>query len=306
MQQSTASTSYQDYVKRAALLAIVVSGLLIVVKGVAWWHTGSVAILAAMTDSLVDFFASFTNILVLRFALQPADKNHYFGHGKAESLAALAQSAFITGSAAFLLLQGIQRLANPVVIENNGFGVLVSAIAIVLTFLLLLYQRSVIRLTQSPAIQADALHYQTDLLMNAAILIAMLLNSYGFIYADALFAIGIALYIFVNAAKMFWDAVQTLLDHALPEADIAQIIQLAESQAQVLGVHDIGTRQVGNIKFIQLHLELQDELPLIEAHAIADAVEQQILSAFPTAQIVIHQEPHSVVEKERNEHKGGH
>lgn len=289
---------YQHYVKRAAIFAVIISTLLIIVKGIAWWRTGSVAILAAMTDSLVDLLASCTNMLVLRFALQPADKNHYFGHGKAESLAALAQSAFITGSAVFLLLQGIQRLANPVVIENNSFGVLVCVISIVLTFALLMYQRKVIRLTQSPAIQADKLHYQTDLLMNAAILIAMLFSLYGIVYADAVFAIIIALYIFASALKMSWEAVQTLLDRALPENEIQQIIQLAEQHLQVIGIHDIGTRQVGNTKFIQLHLELADHLPLLEAHEIADQVEQRILACFPNAKIVIHQEPHSIVQKE--------
>ncbi|PVX39220.1 ferrous-iron efflux pump FieF [Pasteurella langaaensis DSM 22999] len=289
---------YQHYVKRAASFAVIVSTSLIIVKGIAWWKTGSLAILAAMTDSLVDLLASGTNMLVLRFALQPADRNHYFGHGKAESLAALAQSAFITGSAVFLLLQGIQRLANPVATENNGFGVIVCVISILLTFALLMYQRKVISLTQSPAIQADKLHYQTDLLMNSAILIAMLFSLYGIVYADAIFAIIIALYIFASALKMSWEAIQTLLDRALPEEEIQQIIQLAEKHPQVIGIHDIGTRQVGNTKFIQLHLELEDHLPLIDAHEIADQVEQNILADFADAKIVIHQEPHSVVQKE--------
>lgn len=290
---------YQKYVKSAAICAVVVSTLLIIFKGIAWWYTDSVSILAAMTDSLVDFMASCTNMLVLRYALQPADKNHYFGHGKAESLAALAQSTFITGSALFLLLQGIQRLANPTLIENNSFGVAVSVISILLTAALLMYQRKVIRLTQSPAIQADKLHYQTDLLMNTAILIAMLLNMYGIVYADAVFAILIAIYIFTSALKMSWDAVQTLLDHALPATEIQQIIQLAENQPNVIGVHDIGTRQVGNTKFIQLHLELDDQISLIEAHDIADNVEQAIIAEFPTAKLVVHQEPQSVVARER-------
>ena len=139
--------------------------------------------------------------------------------------------------------------------------------------------------------------------MNGAILIAMLLNMYGMIYADGIFAILIALYIFISALKMGWEAVQTLLDRALPDEEIQQIIQLAKAQENVLGVHDIGTRQVGNIKFIQLHLELDDHLPLITAHDIADNVEHAILSLFPNAKIVVHQEPQSVVAKENNHHE---
>ena len=207
---------YARQVKRAATLAIVVASILILIKAFAWWKTGSMAILAAMTDSLVDLFASITNIVVLRFALQPADDNHTFGHGKAESLAALAQSAFITGSAAFLLLQGIQRLTEPQFVQSSELGVVISLISIVLTAILVLYQRKVVKETGSPAIQADSLHYQTDLYMNAAILLAMLLNINGFIYADAIFAIGIALYILYNAGVMLWEAMQSLLDQALP------------------------------------------------------------------------------------------
>lgn len=178
---------YSKLVKNAANLAIIVAILLIVIKAFAWWKTGSISILAAMTDSVVDLFASLTNILVLRFALQPADENHAFGHGKAESLAALAQSAFISGSAVFLLLQGFHKLTNPELIAQSSIGVIVSIVSIVITALLVFYQRYVVTLTKSPAIEADSLHYQTDLLMNAAILVAMLLNSAGFVYADAVF-----------------------------------------------------------------------------------------------------------------------
>ena len=123
---------YTKYVKRAANFAVIVAATLIIAKAFAWWQTGSMAILAAMTDSLVDLFASLTNMLVLRFALQPADDDHTFGHGKAESLAALAQSAFITGSATFLLLQGIQRLTEPQLVQSSELGVAISLFRLLL------------------------------------------------------------------------------------------------------------------------------------------------------------------------------
>lgn len=288
---------YAKLVKRAANFAIIVACSLIVIKAIAWWKTGSISILAAMTDSVVDLFASITNILVLRFALQPADQNHAFGHGKAESLAAIAQSAFIAGSATFLLLQGIHKLTNPQLIEAE-FGIVVSVISIVMTAILVGYQKRVVKLTKSPAIQADSLHYQTDLLMNTAILIAMILNLFGFIYADALFAIGIALYIALNALKMFWQAVQVLLDQALPEEDTQKIIALASQDKNIIGIHDLLTRQAGAVRFIQLHLELRDDLTLLEAHEITDCLEKQILSAFPMSEVIIHQEPTSIVQQE--------
>ncbi|MDH2924078.1 ferrous-iron efflux pump FieF [Nicoletella semolina] len=289
---------YTKYVKRAASFAIVVAVVLIVIKAFAWWQTGSMAILAAMTDSLVDLFASITNIVVLRFALQPADDNHTFGHGKAESLAALVQSAFIMGSAAFLLLQGIQRLTDPQWVQSSELGMIVSLISIAITAILVWYQQKVVRLTQSPAIQADSLHYQTDLYMNAAILVAMLLNMQGIIYADAIFAIGIAFYILYNAAKMLWEAIQSLLDQALPQEEIDLIWTIALEHPRIISIHDLKTRRAGAVRFIQLHLELDDDLPLVVAHNITDSLEQKLLQAFPLSEVIIHQEPTSVVKQE--------
>ncbi|EQA10579.1 cation diffusion facilitator family transporter [Glaesserella parasuis] len=290
---------YNQYVKRAANFAVIVAATLIIAKAFAWWQTGSMAILAAMTDSLVDLFASLTNMLVLRFALQPADDDHTFGHGKAESLAALAQSAFITGSATFLLLQGIQRLTEPQLVQSSELGIAISLFSIVLTAALVLYQKKVVKLTQSPAIEADSLHYQTDLYMNAAILVAMILNIYGVIYADALFAIGIALYILFNAAKMCWEAVQSLLDKALPQEEVDQIWAIALQHPRIIGIHDVKTRRAGAIRFIQLHLELDDHLPLVIAHDITDSLEQKILAVFPHSEVIIHQEPTTIVKQER-------
>ncbi|MCT8845824.1 cation diffusion facilitator family transporter [Glaesserella parasuis] len=289
---------YNQYVKRAANFAVIVAATLIIAKAFAWWQTGSMAILAAMTDSLVDLFASLTNMLVLRFALQPADDDHTFGHGKAESLAALAQSAFITGSATFLLLQGIQRLTEPQLVQSSELGIAISLFSIVLTATLVLYQKKVVKLTQSPAIEADSLHYQTDLYMNAAILVAMILNIYGVIYADALFAIGIALYILFNAAKMCWEAVQSLLDKALPQEEVDQIWAIALQHPRIIGIHDVKTRRAGAIRFIQLHLELDDHLPLVIAHDITDSLEQKILAVFPHSEVIIHQEPTTIVKQE--------
>ncbi|MDO9760214.1 cation diffusion facilitator family transporter [Glaesserella parasuis] len=290
---------YNQYVKRAANFAVIVAATLIIAKAFAWWQTGSMAILAAMTDSLVDLFASLTNMLVLRFALQPADDDHTFGHGKAESLAALAQSAFIAGSATFLLLQGIQRLTEPQLVQSSELGVAISLFSIVLTAALVWYQKKVVKLTQSPAIEADSLHYQTDLYMNAAILVAMILNIYGVIYADAVFAIGIALYILFNAAKMCWEAVQSLLDKALPQEEVDQIWAIALQHPRIIGIHDVKTRRAGAIRFIQLHLELDDHLPLVIAHDITDSLEQKILAAFPHSEVIIHQEPTTIVKQER-------
>ena len=289
---------YSTQVKRAAILAILTALLLIIVKGFAWWQTGSVSILASITDSMLDLFASFINMLILRFALMPADRNHSFGHGKAESLAMLAQSAFISGSAVFLLLQSIHRLNAPQVLTNTHIGIGVTLFSIVITLLLVWYQRRVIAQTDSPAIKADHLHYQTDLLMNITILISLSLTLWDMIWADAVFAVFIALYILLSAAKMFVDAVQLLLDIALPEQEVSQIEEIVLSDPRVLGFHDLRTRRSGSVRFIQLHLELDDHLSFLEAHDITDSLERRLRQAFPLVDIVIHHEPTSVVQAE--------
>ncbi|KGQ28408.1 cation diffusion facilitator family transporter [Gallibacterium anatis] len=289
---------YSIYVKRAACLAIFTAFFLVSIKAIAWWKTGSVSILAAITDSLLDLLASFTNMLILRFALMPADDNHSFGHGKAESLASLAQGMFICGSVVFLFLQGIQRLHSPEITDHNIWGIAVTIVSVIMTAILVSFQKYTIKRTDSPAIKADSLHYQTDLFMNLGILIALVISYYGFVMADAICALIIAVYILINALKMVSESVQMLLDVALPEEEIAEIKKIAQRHPKVLGVHDIKTRRAGAVRFIQLHLELEDHLPLMVAHDITEELEQELQQAFPNSDIMIHQEPTTVVKQE--------
>lgn len=296
--------TYARLVKHAALAATILATCLLMVKIFAWWYTGSVSLLAGLVDSLVDIAASLTNLLVVRYALQPADAHHTFGHGKAESLAALAQSMFISGSALFLFLTGIQHLATPNTLRAPMVGVIVTIVALCSTLLLVAFQRWVVRHTHSQAIRADMLHYQSDVIMNSAILIALALSSYGFARADALFALGIGAFILYNALRMGYEAVQSLLDRALPEEEHNIILDLALNWPGVEGVHDVRTRQSGPTKFIQLHLELDDDLPLVQAHRVADQVEKALLARFPGSDVIIHQDPCSVVPIEQQNSPG--
>ncbi|HEN3315566.1 TPA: CDF family cation-efflux transporter FieF [Yersinia enterocolitica] len=293
---------YARLVKAAALSATVLASILLIIKIFAWWHTGSVSLLAALVDSLVDLAASLTNLFVVRYSLQPADEEHTFGHGKAESLAALAQSMFISGSALFLFLTGFQHLASPEPLQDPGLGIWVTLIALFSTLILVTFQRWVVRKTQSQAIRADMLHYQSDVMMNGAILIALALSWYGFHRADALFALGIGVYILYSALRMGYEAVQALLDRALPDDERQEIINIVTSWPGVIGAHDLRTRQSGPTPFIQIHLEMEDMLPLMEAHILADQVERALLHRFPGADILIHQDPTAVVPKERHAH----
>ncbi|CCK00069.1 CDF family cation-efflux transporter FieF [Cronobacter malonaticus] len=286
---------YGRLVSRAALAATLVATLLLIIKIFAWWYTGSVSILAALVDSLVDIAASLTNLLVVRYSLQPADEEHTFGHGKAESLAALAQSMFISGSALFLFLTGIQHLITPEPMRAPLVGIVVTVAALITTLMLVTFQRWVVRKTRSQAVRADMLHYQSDVMMNGAILVALALSWYGLHRADALFALGIGVWILYSALRMGYEAVQSLLDRALPDDERQAIVDIVAAWPGVQGAHDLRTRQSGPTRFIQLHLEMEDNLPLVQAHLIAEQVEQAILSRFPGSDVIIHQDPCSVV-----------
>lgn len=290
---------YARLVQSAALAATATASVLLVIKIIAWSVTGSVSLLAALVDSLVDIAASLTNLLVVRYSLQPADAEHTFGHGKAESLAALAQSMFISGSALFLFLTGFQHLYSPQELNQPSIGIAVTAIALISTLLLVTYQRWVVRKTSSQAIRADMLHYQSDVLMNGAILVALGLSWYGFYRADALFALGIGCYILFTALRMGHEAIQSLLDRALPDEERQAIVEIVTSWPGVKGAHDLRTRQSGPTRFIQLHLEMEDTLPLLQAHQLADHLEEALLQRFPGADVMIHQDPCSVVPANR-------
>lgn len=289
---------YARLVNRAALAATTLASILLLVKIFAWWYTGSVSLLAALVDSLVDIAASLTNLFVVRYSLQPADAEHTFGHGKAESLAALAQSMFISGSALFLFLTGLQHLASPNEMRAPLVGIVVTLIALFSTMMLVTFQRWVVKRTRSLAIRADMLHYQSDVIMNGAILLALGLSWYGFKRADALFALSIGVWILYSALRMGYEAVQALLDRALPDEDRQAIIDIASNWPGVQGAHDIRTRQSGPTRFIQLHLEMDDNLPLFQAHQRAEEVEKALLNRFPGSDIIIHQDPCSVVPAE--------
>ncbi|KLU15980.1 MULTISPECIES: CDF family cation-efflux transporter FieF [Xenorhabdus] len=292
------SINYGRWVSSAALAATVLASVLLIVKIFAWWLTGSVSLLAALVDSLVDLAASLTNFFVVRYSLQPADDEHTFGHGKAESLAALAQSMFISGSAIFLFLTGFQHLYSPQPLEHAAIGIWVIVIALISTLCLVTFQKWVISKTQSQAIRADMLHYKSDLLMNGAILLALLLSLYGFKRADAIFALGIGVTILYSALRMGYDAVQSLLDRALPDEERQEIIDIIQNYPGIAGGHDLRTRQSGPTRFIQFHLEIADNLPLVQAHALAEGIENKLRSRFPGADIIIHQDPCSVVSEE--------
>lgn len=296
MQVAAPSTETVRLLKLATYASTATAAVLILAKLIAWLLTDSVSLLATLIDSCLDAAASVINLLAVRHSLTPADREHRFGHGKAESLAGLGQATFIAGSAGFLLLEAASRLWHPKPPQVIGIGIGVMILAIVLTLVLLAVQRYVINKTGSTAIKADSLHYRTDLLVNASVVGALLLSYRGWPGFDAVFAIGIAIYILYSAWRIAQEAIHLLMDRELPDEERARIRDIVLQHPQTRGIHDLRTRRSGTTTFIQLHLELDDMLSLIQAHAIADEVEAELKGAFPGAEIIIHEDPASLME----------
>lgn len=237
----TTTSRYEFWVKLASRAAVATAITLILIKLAAWLWSGSASMLASLTDSFADALASIVNFIAIRYALVPADQEHRYGHGKAEPLASLAQSAFIMGTAFLLLFHGGERLVNPMPLTHATLGVVVSIIAIVLTLALVMLQKRALAATKSTVVEADALHYKSDLFLNGAVLLALVLAQYGWWWADGLFAVLIALYIGQQAWSLGYRSIQALLDRELDDETRLRIRQLAEQDTQVRGIHDLRT-----------------------------------------------------------------
>ncbi|MBF0282225.1 MAG: cation diffusion facilitator family transporter [Zetaproteobacteria bacterium] len=298
--QKLSQLDVERLLKRATYASTGVVIVLITIKTFAWLWTDSISILASLVDSCLDAAASLLNLLAIRQALMPADKHYRFGYGKLESLAGLGQAVFITTSAIFLLFEAYHRFTHPQPIQAIGIGLGVTVISIILTLALVAFQKHVINKTQSTAIGADALHYQSDLLMNISVIIALGLSVWGWQGFDAIFGFAIGLYILFSAYQIIRHAMHDLMDKELSFNDRERIKATALSHPKVLGVHDLRTRKSGITCFIQLHIEIDDQKSLFEAHQISDEVEAIIAELFPSTEIIIHQDPAHLIESHPN------
>ena len=293
--QKEIMSSRARLLKLATYSSVCVAILLIGIKAVVWFMSGSVSILASLVDSLMDAGASVLNLLAVRLALQPADHEHRFGHGKAEGIAALFQAAFIMGSALFLMLNAIDRIRHPSELHITPVVFAVMLASLVITIALVAFQQWILKQVHSSAVAADRLHYLTDILSNIAVLIALGVSLYGWHQADAIIGIGLALWIGWSAIGIGREALNMLMDKALPDTDLAAINTAVLQTTGVLGMHDLRTRLSGETRIIQCHIEVQDKLPLLQAHDIAVAAEHNIAALFDDSEIIIHLDPQSVV-----------
>ena len=292
----TLSMTYSQLIKLATWASVVAAISLIGVKTWGWNQTQSVSLLASLIDSTMDSATSLINFFAIRYAMAPTDKEHRFGHGKAEALAGLAQALLILVSIGLLLTQTLGRLWNPLVVENTPIGISIMLASMVLTGAIVVFQWYVVKRTQSNAIKADSLHYTSDFLMNFGVIIALFLASIGYHGADPYFALSIGAFVVYSAWGIAQSAFHLLLDHELSDEQRHLITQLALTQPQVIGMHDLRSRQSGHMQFIQLHLELQEDMLLLEAHGVAEALELRIMAVFPNADVIIHLDPVSVAD----------
>ncbi len=276
----------------ATIASVSVATVLIIAKLAAAFMTGSVSLLSSLVDSLLDAFTSLVNLFAVRHALQPADKEHRFGHGKAEPLAGLVQAAFIAGSGVFIIIEAIHRLGSGHPIENTEIGIAVMVLSIILTVALVAFQSVVVKRTQSTAITADALHYRMDIMINISVIVALVAASeLGIRWLDSAIAIAIAVYIGVSSWKVARRSLDLLMDREFPDEDRERIRDIVMSHPEVRGLHDLRTRSSGVQPFIQFHLQLDPHLSLVRAHEISDEVEAMIVDAFKGAEVIIHQDP---------------
>jgi ferrous-iron efflux pump FieF len=283
--------------RQATYASVTVAAILIVAKLVIWDMSDSVALLSSLIDSSLDVMASLISLFAVRQALMPADKEHRFGHGKAESLAALGQSLFVGGSAVFLVFEAGGRVLRPPEVDNGIAAISVMVLSLVMTLVLVQFQRFVIKETGSMAIAADSLHYTADLLVNGGIIIGLIaVTAFGWTLADPLVALAVALYLIITAWRIALCAMDMLMDREFDDSAREEIHSIILSHPEVKSMHDLRTRSAGVHSFIQLHLELDGDLSLSEAHRISDEVEKLVSAKFENAEILIHEDPEGLDE----------
>ena len=286
---------------RAALASVATALFLLVLKIHAAMATGSVAMLGSLADTALDVLASLVTLFGVRIAAMPADHDHRFGHGKAESLAALVQVGIITVSALGIGWRAVDRLLHGAETARADYGIAVSAVAIVATVALISYQRSVVRRTGSVAIGTDRLHYQSDLLLNLSVILALVLDQYaGFVGADPVFGLFIAVWLLVGAWRASTHAVDQLMDKEWPEERRRRFVAVAARHPEGRGIHDLRTRSSGAHEFAQFHIWVDPQMSVARAHDVMDEIESELAAEFPGVEILIHLDPEGQVDQPDN------
>lgn len=282
----------QQATRSVTRLSVGVAVVLIALKAFALGASGSVAILASLTDSALDLAASLTTFFAVRWAAAPPDAEHRYGHGKGEAMASLVQAGLIFASALFIGWEAIRHIFDPRPVSSGSWAVTVVLVSIALTGWLVWMQDRAIRQSGSMAVKADRAHYAADLAANGVVLIGV--ASGAFLSApglDAAAGLIVAVWLFWGATGLLRDAADHLLDRTVSDADRIAITTAVLADARISGVHQLRARQAGSVTLIQMHVDLDPDQTLDEAHAIVVGAEQRLMAAFPGADILIHPDP---------------
>jgi cation diffusion facilitator family transporter len=278
--------------RQVTFYSVSVAAVLVTIKVAAWLASGSVALLASTADSGLDLLASMTTFFAVRFAVTPPDAEHRYGHGKAEGFASLMQAGLVFASAALIGQEAVSDILHPHPILKGGWALAVMGVSIVLTALLILAQGRVLRQTASVAVSGDRAHYAADLASNVIALVGIAATGLlGVPWVDAGAALIIAAILLWGAVGVFREASGQLMDHELPDAVRARIVELMTQDRRLTDVHQLRTRASGPYVHIQMHVDLDPELTLEAAHQVIVAAENRVLDAFPSADIIIHADP---------------
>jgi ferrous-iron efflux pump FieF len=277
---------------RAAMASVSMALCLLGLKGWAAWETQSVSMLGSLADTGLDIVASLVTLYSVKLAAQPADHDHRFGHGKAEALAALFQTGLIIASAIAIGWRGISQFGSTAAPEHPELGIAVSVVAMIATYALITYQKYVVKQTGSVAIHADHVHYSSDLLLNASVIAALVMDTMlGVRGADPLFGVAIALWLVWHAREVATTAVDQLMDKEWPPEKRARFLAVAQSHPELKGIHDMRTRTSGAHDFVQFHVWVDPAMTVLQAHRVMDEVEARLMSEFPGTEVLIHPDP---------------
>ena len=282
----------EPLVKSASIASLLVASTLIVLKYYAWISTSSVAMLGSLADSLIDFLASIFVFIAITYSFLPADEKHRFGYGKSEGLAAFIQSLLIGISGIYVFAEAIKRLLNPSQINQPNIAVWIILVSIVLTIALIMYQSYVVKKSQSMAIESDQYHYLTDTFINLSVLFSIVITGWTrFTFIDAVVGLLISGVVLYTAFILLKKSFKILLDQEIQSSHRDQIRKIALQHPQVLGFHDLRTRDTGQKYIIQFHLELDPNMTLLESHKITDEVTDNVLNVYPNSELIIHTDP---------------
>ena len=298
-----ASEKHAQITARMAAISVAVAGLLILLKAWAWLNSQSVAMLSSLADSTLDLAASLFTFFAVHYAAAPPDREHRYGHGKAEAFAGLMQSGLVALSAILVGIEAVKRVFHPAAISHGDESLLVMTASILLTSALVVLQTDALRKTGSVATQGDRLHYASDLAANVVVMLGIAATFYlNLQWADAAAGFLVALWLIRGAWKVASQAADHLLDHEAPDEMRARVKELAAQDPSIKGLHELRTRLSGPYMHIQFHADLDPALTLIQAHHILVAAEQRVRAEFPTADIIIHPDPRGRAEPHGHEH----